>query len=367
MALNIGPADCCTLYIYSSGSSRTVFFEMNEALFHRLCYIFPATGQSDLKMCVRPGNQTISVFFFQTTPAYPHPRNAFFGVDGDASRYNSNMEVYNRIMAEQPVQFPVPLSTVEVFLSLANCRRAVLERGGSDASSDLNWPCEQYLNSILLSRDEYAIRSMRIIGKRVKHVTICSTDDGLSALVPVNVRALVAEAFAGLSIISYHQGNICLSVSYATCALFKHACALPFVNCVRLAALSKNDIDAVLMITEMVLLPFYLRSTDPAMCKLYHAELAIWDPHTRSNISRLPSQLVETSRSMASRFSGRSGMLRAKYVNDAFVEKICAVCGKGSNGERLQRCVRCSKIYYCGRVCQAGDWQRHKRNGCVAV
>ena len=341
---------------------------MNEALFHRLCYVFPASGISDLKagVCSAKAPPSVSIFFFQKTPSYPHPRNAFFGVDGDASRYNSNLEVYDRIMAVQPVQCPVPLSTVEAVLSLANCHRALLERSGNiDEIPDRIRGL--YFNSILLSNDEYAVKSVELIGSRTKSVTICSTDDGLSALVPMPVRTLVAEALAGLSLISCYQGNMCQSVSYATSALFKHPCALPFVNCVRLVAWSKNDMPSVLMITEMVLLPFYLRSADPAVRKLYHTELAIWDPRIRDSLVRLPSQLVETSRSMSTRFAGHSGLLRAKYVHDVFVEKICAVCGKGSNGEKLQRCGRCSNIYYCGKSCQMGDWQRHKKNGCSAL
>jgi len=44
----------------------------------------------------------------------------------------------------------------------------------------------------------------------------------------------------------------------------------------------------------------------------------------------------------------------------SFVEKLCKVCGKGANGERLRCCSKCRKIYYCGKECQHKDWASHK-------
>jgi hypothetical protein len=119
-----------------------------------------------------------------------------------------------------------------------------------------------------------------------------------------------------------------------------------------------------MIVTEMVLLPFYIRSTDPALRVLYERELAIWGPKLGARLNRLPSQLVTTSQLLAGRFAGRSAVVRAKYVGDCFVEKICAVCGKGLRGEKLSRCGGCSKVYYCGRDCQVADWGRHKGSGC---
>ena len=123
-----------------------------------------------------------------------------------------------------------------------------------------------------------------------------------------------------------------------------------------------------MMITEMVLLPFFLRSTDPGLRALYDKELSVWCPSVRAQLIRLPEQLVAASGSLAQRFAGTRTVVRAKYVDDRFVEKICAVCGKGAHGEKLSRCGRCAKVYYCGRVCQRSDWMRHKTDdGCVAV
>jgi hypothetical protein len=332
---------------------------MNKDLFQRLCYVFPASGLTDLKVGVCP-SPSISIFFFQTTPMHSHPRNSFFGVDG--GRYEANAVVHDRVMGEQPVPCPVPLSTVEAFLSLGNCSRAMLERSGG---SDFSRVQVFYTNSILLSGDQSAAKIIDIVKKRVKSVTFCSIDDKFTDLVSEERRRLVAEGLAGMSLVACHQGSMCQSVSYATAALFMHPCALPFVNCVRLVALSKKDMSAVLMLTEMVFLPFFLRSNDPMVRGLYDTELAIWDPSIRDGLTRLSAQLVTTARLMKTRFSGQYGVMRAKYVDEVFVEKICAVCGKGSNGEKLHRCGRCSKIYYCGRTCQMGDWFRHKRSdGC---
>jgi hypothetical protein len=118
----------------------------------------------------------------------------------------------------------------------------------------------------------------------------------------------------------------------------------------------------------MVLLPFFLRSNDPTFRALYDKEMAIWGPQLRAQMERLPSQLVATSKTLAGRYNGCRTMVRAKYVGDRFVEKLCVVCGKGSHGERLSRCGRCGKAYYCGKSCQLADWGRHRRvDGCNAV
>ena len=122
---------------------------------------------------------------------------------------------------------------------------------------------------------------------------------------------------------------------------------------------------AVLMLTEMVLLPFFLRSRDENVRRLYEAELEIWDPCVRASLVLLPAKLVTTSNSMAEHFAGQHGVIRAKYVDDGFVAKLCCACGRGSQGEKLFRCGRCSKAYYCGRDCQMGDRVRHKEGGCV--
>lgn len=54
-------------------------------------------------------------------------------------------------------------------------------------------------------------------------------------------------------------GDTTKSVGYATAALFKHQSALPFVNCVRLVAVARDDIEAVVRLTEVVILPYFIR------------------------------------------------------------------------------------------------------------
>lgn len=238
---------------------------LNEALFHRLCHIFPASGLTDLKVGVRDGAieasameevdavssspsssspraspdrpSAESIFFFQSAPdaGLPFPRNGFFGVHPDAGRYRANLDVFHRVMATQPVVGPIPLTTVEAFLSLANCNRAYLERTGRakrlggavdggevrEGGTAAGQPREAgasvvdygrarllYINCIQLSRDESAVQMLEIIGRRASSVTFCSTDDETSGLVPEPLRRLVAESLAGLALIACHERNM---------------------------------------------------------------------------------------------------------------------------------------------------------------
>jgi MYND finger len=113
----------------------------------------------------------------------------------------------------------------------------------------------------------------------------------------------------------------------------------------------------VLFITEMVLLPFFLRSAEHR--KLYDQELSIWTPDVRAGMATLPAKLADMSHKMLNRFYGADGVIRAKFQDSVFVEKICACCGKGFLGEKLMRC-KCGMIYYCGSDCQRSDWRNHK-------
>jgi hypothetical protein len=336
---------------------------MDSTLFHRLCYIFPACGMTDLRVGVcKPTAPPPSIFFMQTVSPHPFPRNGFFAVDADTNRFRTNMETHDRVVANQPIVGLIPAPIVEAFLSLANCDRAFLEQGmTTTAPSNFNRARRLYVNGLLLTRDVPAARMLDLINKRAHSVTFCSADNSLDALLPLSLLALVAECFAGLAIVSYHQGMTCQSIGFATVSLSKHPCALPFVNCVRLFALARHDLTMVLMLTEMVILPYYLRSTDPSVRKLYDTELSVWDPCIRARLEQLPAQLVATSVSMAKRFAGHCGVVRAKFIDDRFVEKICAVCGKGG---KLSRCGLCGKVYYCGKDCQLAGWKAHKRAGC---
>ena len=74
----------------------------------------------------------------------------------------------------------------------------------------------------------------------------------------------------------------------------------------------------------------------------------------------LPYELAATAASLQERFDGKYGVIRARFKGMSFVEKLCKVCGKGANGERLRCCSKCRKIYYCGKECQHKDWASHK-------
>ena len=125
------------------------------------------------------------------------------------------------------------------------------------------------------------------------------------------------------------------------------------VSCVRLMAVAKGDAQAILFYTEMVLLPYYMRTS---MTDLHAIELSLWDHQTRESFGRLSGELATTAASLLGRFSGQYVVVKAKYKDATFVEKICRVCGKGVNGEKLFSCVRCGLVYYCGKTCQRAHW-----------
>ncbi len=85
----------------------------------------------------------------------------------------------------------------------------------------------------------------------------------------------MSEAFAGLALCAMHEGRVIQCVGYSTASLFKHHDALPMFNCSRLVAAVRQDMRALLYLTEMVLLPFYIRTKND---ELYQKELSIWGP-----------------------------------------------------------------------------------------
>ncbi len=81
----------------------------------------------------------------------------------------------------------------------------------------------------------------------------------------------------------------------------------------------------------------------------------------------LAHELAATAASLQERFSGRYGVIRAKFRDTSFVEKLCRVCGKGAQGEKLRCCGKCKKVYYCCRDCQLADWPSHKSDCGVSA
>jgi hypothetical protein len=335
----------------------------DDAVFKRVCYIFSAVGLTDLKVGVHDfGSPGCKVHFIQDKSYHPSPRNGFYCADTDVQRFRENMTVYQYVMEHQPV--PVSVETVEAFLSLGNRSRAILEQRGSDP--DEFAPVRRlYSNCIILSGNQPAIKTLDLIASRESCITFCSTDESVSGEVPEAMMAAVSEAFAGLAMVAIHQKRCYQAIGYATAALSKHAGALPFVNCVRMVCAARNNVKSVIHLTEMVLLPFFLRSKDPKLRALYEVELGIWDPVISKTLAKLPPKLMTTVDSMVSRFSGGFGVMKAKFLGDSFVEKVCKVCSKGINGEKLFRCGGCGKVYYCSKECQLADWKDHKKEeGC---
>ena len=58
-------------------------------------------------------------------------------------------------------------------------------------------------------------------------------------------------------------------------------------------------------------------------------------------------------------------MIKAKFKDNTFIEKLCGTCGKGMHGEKLRVCKKCEKVYYCGKECQKAHWPRHKTVCCA--
>lgn len=224
-------------------------------LLSKLCYVFPEVGMKDLSLCMN--HEGTSMSFVQEGSYVPFPRNGFYQCDPDTERYRSNLEIYTSTMKTLQQTVPASLDVVHAFVSVANANRAMCERGAMKV--DLASVIIMYENGIRLSGDESAIKMLSLIARRKKTVTFCSTDDEESRLVPEPTRLAVAEAFAGIALCALYQGRVLQCLGYATAALFKHPASLPMVNCCRLAAVVRRDMRALLFLTEMVLVPFYLR------------------------------------------------------------------------------------------------------------
>ncbi len=324
-----------------------------------LCYVFPAVGMTDLAFCLQSRDGT-SLQFIQSRSYVDFPRIGFYQMDRDSARYRCSFGVYNSTMNNSPQTIPAALNIVQAFVSVANANRSIREGEVSKQSKDYTSIISTYRNAIRLSGDESAIKMLGLIGDRPDTVMFCSTDDELSSLVPEPLRMTVSEAFAGLALCAMHEGRVYQCVGYGTAALFKHRSALPMFNCCRLVAAGRQDMMAVLYLTEMVLMPFYIRTGSD---ELFNKELELWGPEARKHFSKLSQSLATTAASLQARFAGRYGVIRAKFKGTSFVEKLCRICGKGSNGEKVRSCSVCKRVYYCSKECQVADWRAH-RVGC---
>ena len=65
-----------------------------------------------------------------------------------------------------------------------------------------------YMNSMLLTQEESALQKLEVIEKHTKNIVFCSVDDNVTNAVPVALRMLMAEGFAGLSLVAYYRGCV---------------------------------------------------------------------------------------------------------------------------------------------------------------
>ena len=250
-----------------------------QQLVSDLCYVFPAVGMTDLSFCLRNENGT-SVCFMREGSHVEFPCNGFYHLERDASRYRTTFGIYSATMSSRVQTVPADLKIVQAFVSVANVNRCVLESECCDGKS-YHASINCYSNAIRLSGDESAIKILRLIDSRPETVMFCSTDDELASLVPEPVRKVVSEAFAGLSLCAMHEGRVLQSVGYGCASLFKHNDSLPMFNCCRLVAAVRQDTRALLYLTEMVLLPFYIRTKKD---ELYKKELDLWGPLAKASV-----------------------------------------------------------------------------------
>ena len=316
------------------------------------CHIFASLGMQDLDVAFKVadnGHFDASALFF----SQQHPTgNGFYAPWPD--KYKENVSIYNSL-ADRHSAGSVMLELDEcakfatVYVQLANCNRTVIERRGTPRGERVfNATRNLYLNAIRISNDESALKIMDIVLKHPERITMFSTDDGATGLVPEPILMLVAEAFAGLAMICTHYGDWRASVSFAVAALCKHSCALPFINCVRIVADRAGDV----AITQFALLPFLLRT---GMVGMYEDELRIWSGSTY-DMSTFPVEVVAVYKELLERTSGVYSVLRGKLVDGVFIGKLCATCGKDKS---LKRCSRCNMVYYCSEECQKSDHPKH--------
>lgn len=324
-----------------------------EKVIHSLCYIFPATGMDDLKLGLTLG---AGVHFIQERSHLAFPRNGFYDIDPDIERYKENARFYGSVMDFDNKPVKTSLEGAHAFLSLGNARRIVCERQNSPAD-EYTKAIRLYENSIRLTGDDSAIKMSSMISREPDNLTICSTDDDTTRMVPEPIRMAVAEAFAGLALIATHQRRWNHAVGYAVAALSKHPSALPFVNCARIVAVVLGDTETVLGITEAAIMPFYLRTE---RTELHAKELALWKPDVAEGLSELSRELTRVSRYMHGRFEGRYCVVKAPLGEGMLcVQKMCQTCSEYS--ARAKSCARCKKVYYCSKACQKVDWPEHKQ------
>ena len=329
---------------------------------HFRCHIFSSLGVTDLKVgfgkLTSPPSRDSVVYFIQETPS----DNGFYSPFPD--NYQQNLSLHSNLLSRYTPSSNLILTQPECIqhatacVQIANCNRTVIER--RDPPRAFSSCRKFYMNAIYITNDDSAIKILQTVLRHPDRITFFSTDDGRSGLVPERILMIVAEAFAGLSMVCMHDGDWKGSVSFAVAALCKHSCALPFVNCVRIVAEGFGDKEAVLALTEYAILPF-LRRTD--MTAIFDDELKIWCGFVGPSFS---DEVVKIAKNIFTQtLTKEPWVIRGKLVGGVFVEKKCGKCGNKEGG--LMRCARCCKMYYCSVECQQSDYRDHRASCMVAA
>ena len=348
-----------------------------RATLNRLCYIFPFASMKDLKMAFDANSSPVDKVYFVQSGSAPAPENGFYAYEQDRVRHRLNVDAacaLEALLVEHGGALKIGQvdnpRVVRAFLSVAHAGRTLIEMRecvDPDAKpSDFTAAKRAYERCIRLSFDSAAVKVLDTVARHPDQVTIFSIVDAkdVAQALPESVCRIVSEAFAGLAMIAVREGNPQVAVSYATAALFRHADMLPLVNCVRLVAVVRRMTEAVMLLTDSVILPFFLLSKHPATYNLHVKELRQWNLSQRSDLLAHARTVAAQAASFNRRFAGKVAIVRARMEDGGFVERRCAVCGLGQMGEKVFRCSGCSRICYCSRACQMEHWPKHK-DGCA--
>ena len=345
----------------------------------RMCHVFRALCTDEMRLFSLPG-RVKDVYFLQNDTRLVAPVNGFF-VFENKEWMNANLREYvrheRRVKKQKGVIERASMDVAKImrtYVSLGNALRTVSEMlGGKDGYQQAK---QAYEKAIVYSFDESAILTMERIKSKPDQVVLSSTNDIDTNLVPDDVRALVAEAFCGLSMIAMHEEVHALCIGFAMISTFKHELvSLPMVNGVRVMAAAKmgrpdddddNHRTIVEALTSVVMLPAFKRSLNPTVQKLFDAELACWSEEGRDEFVAIAMRVVDRTTSLCERYGARRSVINSKFspTMGDFIEKVCPVCGKGVTGETLKRCGGCKRVFYCSRECQMAAWKAGHKAVC---
>ena len=337
--------------------------EARVVAIRRMAYLYPTFGFTDLRLCgsVSP--------YFVCTSSVPAPDNGFHAFE-DGERLSANLREHLRVdrlvRRQKGIITRTDMDVVKImraYVSLGNGLRTREEMTGGVSFAQAR---QAYEKVITYSFDESAISILNRIKKQPKKLTLTSTNDLQTNIVPEPVRALVAEAFCGLAMVAVHEMEEMMALGFVVIATYKHeTVSIPLVNSIRLMAVAKLDMDKyrtlIEAVTSVVLLPAFSRSGNPAVRALHEVELGLWGDESRVEFANIEKRVVDRAVDLAKRFSHTKSVIRSRMSeNGGFVDKVCPVCGVGIAGEVLKRCGACRKVFYCSKECQLAAWPEHK-------